>query len=213
MAAALDLDLYDGVAYVGLIPFAIEQARPVGAPARLALAFLETNVRTYVHRDGRDPGVYFFSLDAASWLAVAGARLGFGLPYFPARMALRAHGGVVDYTLRRRAGPRGALAVRYAVGDYRGPSAPGTLEHFLIERYVLYVERGRALWTARVHHRPYPVHDARLLRLDESLFAADGLPPASGPPPHVHYASLVDVDIFAPTRVARSPALASAVSP
>ena len=88
--AALDLDLWEGVAYVGLIPFAIEQARPVGPPASLALGFLETNVRTYVHLRGRGPGVYFFSLDAASRLAVAGARLGFGLPYYHARMRMRA---------------------------------------------------------------------------------------------------------------------------
>src|SRR3954471_20196193 len=82
---ALTIDCYDGVAYLGLIPFAIEEARPVGAPAALGLRFLETNIRTYVHLDGREPGIYFFSLDAASWNAVVGARLGFGLPYFPAR--------------------------------------------------------------------------------------------------------------------------------
>ncbi len=204
--AALDLDLYDGVAYVGLIPFAVEQARPVGAPASLALAFLETNARTYVHLNGREPGVYFFSLDAASRLAVAGARIGFGLPYFHARMAMRSRDGVVDYAVRRVAGPRGALAVRYEVGDALGPSAPGTLEHFLIERYLLHVERQGGLWTTQVHHRPYPVYRARVLHLRESLFAADGLPPAPGPPPLVHYASLVDVDIFAPRRAAQGPA-------
>jgi uncharacterized protein len=198
--AALDLDLFDGVAYVGLIPFAIEQARPVGAPASLALGFLETNLRTYVHLRGHDPGVYFFSLDAASRLAVAGARIGFGLPYYHARMRLRAHGGVIDYALQRTRGPLGALSVRYQVGEYLGPSAPGTLEHFLIERYLLHVRQRSGLWTTQVHHRPYPVSRARVLRLQESLFAADGLPPAPGPPPLVHYASLVDVDIFAPRR-------------
>jgi uncharacterized protein len=201
--AELDLDLHDGVAYVGLVPFAIEQGRPVGAPARLALGFLETNVRTYVHWEGRGPGVYFFSLDAASRLAVAGARLGFGLPYFHARMRLRAHGGVVDYALRRLWGPAGGLAVRYQFGAYLGPSAPGTLEHFLIERYLLYTRRRNGLWTTQVHHRLYPVYQARVLHLRESLFAADGLPPAPGPPPLVHYASLVDVDVYAPRRPAR----------
>jgi uncharacterized protein len=199
--AALNLDLHDGVAYVGLIPFAIEQARPVGAPASLALGFLETNVRTYVHWRGREPGVYFFSLDAASRLAVAGARLGFGLPYFHARMVMRARAGVVEYAMRRVWGPPGALAVRYEVGDPLGPSTPGTLEHFLIERYLLYVERRTGLWTTQVHHRPYPVYRARVQHLAESLFAADGLPPAPGPPPLVHYASLVDVDIYAPARL------------
>src|SRR5919202_4385679 len=51
--AELSIDLYDGVAYVGLIPFVVEQARPVQTPARLALGFAETNLRTYVHVGGR----------------------------------------------------------------------------------------------------------------------------------------------------------------
>jgi uncharacterized protein YqjF (DUF2071 family) len=201
--AALDLDLWDGVAYLGLVPFAVEQARPVGAPARLALGFLETNVRTYVHLRGRGPGVYFFSLDAASRLAVAGARLGFGLPYYHARMRMRAHDGVADYAMQRIWGPPGALTVRYQVGEYVGPSAPGTLEHFLIERYLLYAPRYDGLRSTQVHHRPYPVYHAHVLHLQESLFAADGLPSAPGPPPLVHYASLVDVDVYAPRRPER----------
>lgn len=198
--AALDLDLYDDVAYVGLVPFAVEQARPVGAPPGRALAFPETNVRTYVHVGGRDPGVYFFSLDAASRLAVAGARIGFGLPYCHARMSMRTRGAVVDYALQRLSGRRGSLAVRYVVSESVGPAVPGTLEHFLVERYLLHVERRRRLWTTRVHHRPYPLYGARVLRLQESMFAANGLPPAPGPPPIVHYASLVDVDVYPPVR-------------
>jgi len=196
----LAIDCYDGVAYVGLIPFAIEQARPNLGPLPLGLAFLETNVRTYVHVDGKDPGVYFFSLDAASRLAVAGARLGFGLPYYHARMQMRAHDGVVDYALRRLTGRRGDLALRYAVGAPLGPAVPGTLEHFLVERYLLHVRRRDGLWTTQVHHRPYPLYQARLLALRERLLPADGLPPAAGPPSLVHYASLVDVDVFAPRR-------------
>src|SRR4051812_7298329 len=176
----LTIDEFEGSAYVGLVAFVVEAARPVGAPPRVGLRFLETNVRTYVHVDGREPGVYFFSLDAASLLAVVGARLGFGLPYFHARMRMRARDGTVNYAMRRLTGRRGGLRVRYQVGDYLGPSAPGTLEHFLIERYLLHVRRWNGLWSTRVHHHPYPVHRARVLHLEESLLAADGLPPAPG---------------------------------
>jgi hypothetical protein len=197
--AELSIDLYDGVAYVGLTPFAVAQARPAGAPAPLGLDFLETNVRTYVHLDGEAPGVYFFSLDAASWLAAAGARLAFGLPYYHARMGMRERDGVVDYALRRPTGRGAAFAVRYAVGEALGAAVPGTLEHFLVERYLLHVRRGHALWTSQVHHRPYPLFRARVLALSERLFDAAGLPPAQGRPPLVHYASRVDVDVFAPS--------------
>ena len=196
--ARLSLDLYDGVAYVGVIPFAVLRLRGLGMPSRLGLDFLETNARTYVHVDGRDPGVYFFSLDAASWLAVLGARAGFGLPYFHARMRFRREGRSVDYTMQRTSGRRPRHTVRYEVGELLGASAPGTLEHFLIERYLLHVERGGTLWTVQVHHAPYPVQRARVLEVHDELVAAAGLPPPDGPPPLVHWAAGVDVETFAP---------------
>src|SRR5215470_10299103 len=85
----LDLDLFEGTAYVGLVPFTMTGVRPVGLlPVPRLSRFHETNVRTYVHRAGRDPGVWFFSLDAANRLAVLGARIGFHLPYYHARMIL-----------------------------------------------------------------------------------------------------------------------------
>ena len=196
--ARLKLDLYDGVAYLGLTPFAVKAARPLGAPKALGLGFLETNVRTYVHVDGRDPGVYFFSLDAASLLAVVGARLSLGLPYFLARMRARRRGGVVEYGARRRSGRRPRLAVRYEIGEPLGASRPGTLEHFLLERYLLHLERWGKLWTVQVHHAPYPVRRARVLDLRDELIAADGLPEPVGLPPLVHYSPGVDVEIFPP---------------
>jgi uncharacterized protein YqjF (DUF2071 family) len=196
--ASLSLDLHEGVAYVGVIPFVVKRLRPALVPAGLGLDFLETNTRTYVHVEGRDPGVYFFSLDAASLLAVWGARAGFGLPYFHARMAARRHDGVVEYAMRRRSEERPRLAVRYELGEQLGASPPGTLEHFLLERYLLHVERGGVLWTTQVHHRPYPARRARVLALHDELVRAAGLPEPAGPPPLVHYAAGVDVETFAP---------------
>jgi len=193
----LTLDVHDGLAYVSLVPFFVQAARPLGAPRCLGLAFLETNVRTYVHLDGRAPGLYFFSLDAASLLAVLGARVAFGLPYFYALGRERRSGGEVDYTLRRLAGMRPMMHVRYTVGEPLGPARPGTLDHFLIERYLLHVQRGPSLWTVQVHHRPYPLHRARLLEGQDELLGAAGIA-MSDRPPLVHYATGVDVEIFAP---------------
>lgn len=108
----LSVDLHEGIAYVGLIPFAVQAARPLLSPALLGLNFLETNVRTYVHLDGAEPGVYFFSLDAASRLAAAMARLSLGLPYFYARMRMRQRGDVEVEIF----GPRIRRAERVALG-------------------------------------------------------------------------------------------------
>ena len=93
----LSVDTFDGVAYLGLVPFTIPLSRTPRLGLPVAPAFHELNLRTYVHRDGRDPGVWFFSLDAASRLAVAGARLGYHLPYFHARISLEISDGPIDF--------------------------------------------------------------------------------------------------------------------
>jgi uncharacterized protein len=197
----LTLDLYDGAAYVGLVPFRVQAARPLGAPRALGLAFLETNVRTYVHVRGREPGVYFFSLNAASLLATLGARLGLGLRYVYARGRERRSAAGVDYWLRRGAGRGPACHVRYRPEAPLGSAEPGTLDFFLVERYLLHVRRGPSLWTVRVHHRPYPLRRAHVLELADELVAADGLPERRGAP-LVHFSPGVDVAIY-PPRVRR----------
>ena len=169
-------------------------------------AFHELNVRTYVHRDGRDPGVWFFSLDAASRLVVAGARLAYRLPYFHARMTLEVRGGEGapdESTTARSACP----AARRFSGRYRPAgaavaAAPGTLEFFLAERYLLYGWTGRALRTARVSHTAYPLQPAVAHDVAQTVTDAARLPPAAfaTPPPLVHYAREVDVAIFGPSR-------------
>jgi uncharacterized protein YqjF (DUF2071 family) len=201
--SCLDIDEFDGTAYVGLVPFVVEAARPLGAPRGMSLRFPETNVRTYVHLRGRDHGVYFFSLDAASLLAVVGARIGLGLPYFWASGEQHVSHACIEYALRRRVGARPRCNVRYQVGDFLGPAAPGTLEHFLIERYVLHVQRGATLWSVRVKHQPYALHAARLMSLEDDLVLAAGLPSTVNAP-LVHFAPGVDVAIYPPRiRIAR----------
>jgi uncharacterized protein YqjF (DUF2071 family) len=194
----LALDLHEGSAYLGLVPFSIERARFGWCPPGRGLSFLETNLRTYVHVGGDQPGVYFFSLDAASRLAIGVARAGFGLPYHAARMRAELRGEETHYRMERCSGGRPRLELSYRVGRLLGPSPPGTLAHFLIERYLLHVERRGALWTTQVHHAPYPVQEASLLHLSESLIEAEGFAPPAGPPPLVHYARWVEVEIFAP---------------
>jgi uncharacterized protein YqjF (DUF2071 family) len=200
----LELDLYEGKAYVGLVPFTMRGIRPVGLPAvRWLSDFHETNVRTYVHVNGRDPGVWFFSLDAANPVGVALARALFHLPYYHARMSLtRSADGVVTYESSRR--KPGAFPVTSEIsGAARGPVEPapmGTLEHFLLERYLLYsTNRGR-LYRGQVHHGPYPVQTAEVFKVEETLLRANRLhqPPVA---PLAHFAEGVDVEVFGLRRV------------
>src|SRR4051812_9847299 len=161
----LEIDTFEGTAWATLIPFAVFDSRPIGVPQRLAMDFLEINLRTYVRGPGGEPGIFFFSLEASSWLAVAGARLAYALPYFPAAMERRkeANGARIRYRSSRRAGGRGAgLEAVWLIEGPTAPAVPGSLDHFLIERYVLFAGRGRHLLRARVRHRPYPLQRVTL---------------------------------------------------
>jgi uncharacterized protein YqjF (DUF2071 family) len=202
----LEVDTWDGVAYVGLVPFTIPLSRTPRLGLPMAPAFHEANLRTYVHRAGRDPGVWFFSLEAASRLAVAGARIGYHLPYFHARMSLEiseqghaTHGpSIACRSSRLGAGAPAELSLRYGPVGPAAAVAAGSLEFFLVERYRLYAWDGRALSSARVHHAPYRVQPAAAFEVRETLTSAAGLPAPAGPPALVHYAREVDVQIYRP---------------
>jgi uncharacterized protein YqjF (DUF2071 family) len=170
----LAIDVFDGRAYVGLVPFTMRGVRFGPVPVA---DFLETNLRTYVHADGI-PGVWFFSLDAASSLAVWGGRRLYGLPYLRADMSCTVGSESVEYRSNRRGEPAASLDARWTVLDAQPHfAAPGTLEYFLTERYALYAPAGRggAMRRVRVHHAPWPLRRARIDRLTESITRAAGL--------------------------------------
>lgn len=200
----LTLDTFEGKAYVGLIPFTLTGVRPILTPPLPWISsFHEVNVRTYVHLDGRDPGVWFFSLDASSMIAVAAARAAYKLPYFESAMEMTVGPGALPEIAfdSRRTDPRGTmpanahLRYRPVEGSF-APAAPGTLEHFLVERYILYSQdEQRQLHRARVHHQPYPVQRAEVLALDETLVWAAGIRRAEGADLR-HYAREVNVKVY-----------------
>ena len=199
----LTLDTFQGKAYVGLVPFTMTGVRPILTPPLPWLsAFHEVNVRTYVHLEGRDPGVWFFSLDASSMIAVAAARAVYHLPYFAAEMDFRVGEGAlptIEFDSRRtdERGTRPANAhLRYrAVEGPAKPASPGTLEHFLVERYILYAEDDHQLYRARVHHQAYPVQRAEVLAFDETLVWAAGVKRAENVDLR-HYAREVNVKVY-----------------
>jgi hypothetical protein len=197
----LHVDTFEGQAYLGIVPFFMRQVRPRFAPPVPGVSnFLELNVRTYVHDGHGTAGVWFYSLDASQWLAVRIARLFFRLPYFYAVMGASLDGtkDLITYTSRRR-GVDPALASRFRYGG-RGPlrqAEPGSLEFFLVERYVLFAYRGGQLYTGRVYHLPYPLQDQHLTEWDSNLLVLDGFDPPGRPPDHVIGSRGVEVEIFA----------------
>ncbi len=197
--SALSLDPWEGRAYIGLVPFAMRDVRTSFMPSFAGMDFLETNVRTYVHKDGV-PGVWFFSLEAASWLAVKAARTGWNLPYFHADMKSERSADSIVYESTRKSERAPFVRASWTIGEELGASVPGTLEHFLLERYVLFSEtRKGAIRRGQVHHVPYPARRARVERIEQTLLAAAGLPiEPTASPEAVHYSEGVDVEVFGP---------------
>ena len=194
--AGLELDLFDGRAWLGVVPFRMEGVRVRGAPpVPTAHAFPEINVRTYVHAADR-AGVWFFSLDAASRLAVRGARALFNLPYFDAEMTLRSSAdGAVSYTSRRthRGAPGAEFIARYGPEGEPCQAMPGTLDHFLVERYCMFMhDERRGFRLLDIDHPPWPLQRgwADVVVNTMALAAGIELPPI---PPLVHFARALDV--------------------
>lgn len=202
----LTVDTFEGRAFVGLVPFTMHDIRPTRfLPAIPGVsAFHETNVRTYVHHKDKGPGVWFFSLDAANALAVMAARVGWHLPYFWADMSLEHQNNQIHYTTRRRyPEPTPAeLSIDWTIGPEIGTAEPGTLEHFLCERYYLYsTDRYGDLFRGQVHHPPYPLHQATVDHLKQSMLTAAGFPVNRPPDLPVYYSPGVDVEVFELQRV------------
>jgi uncharacterized protein YqjF (DUF2071 family) len=194
--AELPLDLHDGRAWLGVTPFEMEGVRPRGLPpAPLVSRFPELNVRTYVLRDGR-PGIHFFSLDTSNRPTVAGARGVYRLPYFRARMRVRARSGWIEYEHRRSAGPEAAFSARYRPVAPAALAAPGSLEHWLTERYCAYT--AEPLQRIDIHHRPWELQRAEAEISVNTMAAPLGL--ALDGPPHLLYAARQDIVVWPPAR-------------
>jgi uncharacterized protein YqjF (DUF2071 family) len=199
----LAIDTFDRTAWIGVVPFRMSGVRPRSSPSIPWIsAFPELNVRTYVVAEGK-PGVWFFSLDAGNPVAVEVARDVFHLPYYNARMGCELAGECVRYSSTRR---HHNAAPAVFEGQYRptGPvdrASPGTLEHWLTERYCLYAanRKGR-LWRSDIHHARWPLQPAEAEIAVNTMTEQVGLrrPDTS---PLLHFAGCLDVVAWLPERV------------
>src|ERR1700733_10366694 len=161
LPAQLELDTFSGECWIGVAPFHMSGIHAHGLPALPGLSrFPELNVRTYVTMDGK-PGVYFFSLDAANLPAVWAARTFYHLPYFHSRMSIVEGGGWFQYFSKRH-GSQAEFRGRYRPTSPIALRPPGSLPHWLTERYCLYTVAGKNIYRADIHHMQWPLQDAEL---------------------------------------------------
>jgi uncharacterized protein len=190
----LELDTFDGSAWVGIVPFVMCDVRLRGLPAIPGItSFPELNVRTYVTHRGK-PGVWFFSLDASSRLAVRAARLTWRLPYYDARMTVAPDGDFVHYqsTRTHRHAPPARLAVRYRPTGPIFAAAAGSLEHFLTARMCLYsANRREQVFRGDIDHVPWPLQPAEAEIEINEMMAQIGLS-LPDQPPLFHFSRSID---------------------
>jgi uncharacterized protein YqjF (DUF2071 family) len=194
----LELDLHEGRAWVSLTPFTMRGARLRLAPPLPTLTrFHELNLRTYV-RAGGVPGLWFLSLDAQSAPAVALARATLGLPYFRARVSRSAWGDARAYGSERVVlrGPRATFSASWSVGE-AVPSPPGSLDHFLAERYALFSVLAGRLLRVRVRHAPWSLRAAAVGALEQTVTRAAGLWVPERPA-LAHFSEGRDVEVLLP---------------
>jgi uncharacterized protein len=201
---ALTLDLHEGTAWVSVTPFYLSHLHPRGLPPfPFASEFPELNVRTYVTYGGK-PGVYFFSLDAGNALAVYGARILYHLPYYRADMDVgQARDGMIHYMSRRThsSAPPATFSGRYRPTGAVTRSKPGTLDHWLTERYCLYaLDTSRRVYRAEIHHHPWPLQPAEVEIDRDTMGSAAGLDLPSEPS-RVSFSRRIDVVVWRPERV------------
>jgi uncharacterized protein YqjF (DUF2071 family) len=174
---SLVLETFEGDAWIGIVPFHLSFLGPRWVWQTFSLDSLELNVRTYVSAEGK-PGVWFFSLDAASLLAVIGARIGFHLPYFWAEMTMKSSENRVEYFSHRRhpgAAPATFQGTYGPIGEvFR--ARPGSLDEWLTERYCLYSQnRAGHIYRCEIAHVRWPLQPAEASLDANALGHAHGL--------------------------------------
>ncbi len=200
----LFVDTFLGKAYLGIVPFFMQNIRPRFLPALPSISnFMEMNLRTYVYDKKGVPGIWFFSLEANQKLAVLLARRFFHLPYQYARMSSSLTvAGAIDYRSNRRGTNMDHLQCLFeyvADRDLISPSE-NSLEFFLIERYRLYVAPLGRLFQGSVFHPPYPLCEVKLTKWNDNLLVLNQFAPSNRPPDHVIMSRGVDVKVYPLTR-------------
>ncbi|MEO2028011.1 MAG: DUF2071 domain-containing protein [Fuerstiella sp.] len=196
----LAVETFDGDGWLGMVPFAMEKVRPWWFPAVPGISwFLETNLRTYVTLpDGRS-GVWFFSLDATKRMAVRIARRFWHLPYFDADLSLHVDAAGIKYRGQRFGQQNASYRIDMRLERDRplDVADEGSLEHFLLERYVLFARRPDGQFCmGYVRHTPYPFSTPQGVTIHQTLAAAIGCPiEADRQPDHIAFSPGVDVSV------------------
>lgn len=199
----LEVQTFEGRAWIGLVPFTMSHIRRLPLPPIPGTSrFHECNVRTYVTCHGR-PGVYFFSLDASHGIACAFARRYWHLNYIHSAIQAQHERRRYVYHLGRVREPAITLHCEWWRGGRRATSEPGSLDHFLTERYAMFAaDRAGRIWEGRIWHHPWPLRNAELIELEDTLLRASGIEIDRAEQPVLHHCDELQAEAWPLTLVA-----------
>ncbi|MCP9768542.1 DUF2071 domain-containing protein [Lacihabitans sp. LS3-19] len=146
----LEIDLFEGQAWVSLVVFKMEKIRPKGFPAFSPISnFDEINIRTYV-KSGNKTGVYFLSIEASSRISCFIARKISELPYRFSNIK-RSFGKIhsVNNTFEE------SLKIEYQLSE--NVNEKSDLDKWLTERYALFQDADLKINSFDIHHLEWPL--------------------------------------------------------
>ncbi|CDZ80423.1 hypothetical protein BN1013_00935 [Candidatus Rubidus massiliensis] len=198
----LSVDLYNGQAFVGLIPFNVADLKPNFLGNIFpSISFSELNMRTYVFDERGVPGIWFFSLDASDWLSVQAAKIGYHLPYYHSKFQICTDFSTDEVIYNCQRETLRPTSFTYSVKERIGEAKKGTLEFFLLERYVLFTSYKDKCYEARVSHKPYIMHTVDLKSYDDNVFGWNNVNKPNDKPHHIIFSKGVDAEIYKLTEI------------
>lgn len=155
----MELDLFEGKAYIGLIPFLMKDVHPrLLFPIGGISNFPEFNIRTYVKLNNK-PGVFFLTLDAQSYITCLYAPYAYGLPYNYSKGNIKVDNKKYIWKSNRRRKGFELSGFSILESEAMIPSK-GSLEEFLFERYCLFSLRNNKICIGYIKHNPWNIHRA-----------------------------------------------------
>lgn len=166
----LEIDLFEGVAWVSIVAFTMEKIRPKYLPAFPPVSnFDEINIRTYVKSNGKT-GVYFLSIEGGKQISCNIAK---GISELPYRYSTIHRKNDTYKSHNTLYGDR--LHIAYTVGDSNKNKS--NLDRWLTERYALFQDAGEAINEFEIHHVEWPINEIEIHQLEVDYSRFDPLIP------------------------------------
>lgn len=180
----LEIDLFEGEAWVSIVAFTMEKIRPRILPAFPPISnFDEVNIRTYIKK-GDKTGVYFLSVEGGKSLSCKLSKALSQLPY--------------RYSKMKRTPNRYEVA-NSEYGDHlefefeigKSLKQVSELDNWLTERYALFQDASIYMNKFELHHLPWKLQPVSLKNLQYKYDRFHSL--FNGEPLKAHYSEGVRV--------------------